>query len=114
MRKIEQQMVKALKGWKNWQLGNTRVKIDEASGIREVYLHNNRIVQIQSLDGNGLRFEFATCGWTTRTTMSRLNSVAEAFNTPVRFGIKNFSLAVYVQGDRLHEPSDPFPFEQWN
>ena len=111
MRKIEQNMVKALKGWKNWHSANTRVEVDVLQGTRKVFLHNNRIVSIQSLEGGRLRVEFASCGWPTRTTNSRLNAIASAFELPVRVGTVKFAFTVYAHGQPLKDADDPFVFE---
>ncbi len=111
MRKIEQNMVKALKGWQNWQSANTRVEVNGLEGIRKVFLHNNQIACIKSLGDDRLQVEFASCGWATHTTNSRLNAISDAFNLPVRVGTVKFAFAVYFHGHRLQDASDPFIFE---
>ena len=111
MRKIEQNMVKALKGWQNWQCDNTRVEVFGNEGSRFVFLHNNRIVYIQNTSTGKLRFEFATCDWITRTTISRLHTVASEFNLPVRFCIRNFKRVVSCNGEVVKDAPEPFVFE---
>ena len=72
MRKIEQQMIDAIKGNKNWSSGNTQVVTN--LDLSSVYLHGNLIAQIDNLtvtifDG----------GWQSKTTKSRLNVICEEF-----------------------------------
>ena len=72
MRKIEQQMIDAIKGNKNWSSGNTQVVTN--LDLSNVYLHGNLIAQIDNLtvtifDG----------GWKSKTTKSRLNVLCEEF-----------------------------------
>ena len=72
MRKIEQQMIDAIKGNKNWSSGNTQVVTN--LDLSSVYLHGNLIAQIDNLtvtifDG----------GWQSKTTKSRLNVLCEEF-----------------------------------
>lgn len=68
MRKIEQQMLKALRDGRDWQNGNTRVT---AAGC--VYLHGNLIATW--CDGE-LEVNRATLvRWPTVTTMSRLRAL---------------------------------------
>lgn len=70
MRKIEQQMIAAVKAKKNWESGNTRVeKVDE---FMDVYLHGNHIACVgwQAVP-NPTTFK----RWPTRTTVSRLRAL---------------------------------------
>ena len=72
MRKIEQQMIKAISNNTNWQSANTSV--ESVVGASRVYLHNNLIAEVgddyvQLFDG----------GWQTYTTKSRLNAILSEF-----------------------------------
>ena len=73
MRKIETQMIAAIKADKNWSSGNTEVIADH-DGISRVYLHGNKIAEVgddflKLFDG----------GWQTTTTKSRLNALLSEF-----------------------------------
>ena len=72
MRKIEQQMIRAISNNTDWQSANTRV--EAVVGASRVYLHNNLIAEVgedyvQLFDG----------GWQTNTTKSRLNAILQEF-----------------------------------
>ena len=85
MRKIESQMIEAVRYCLNWQSANTSVQTD-IDGVSHVFLHGNRIATIgsdyvQLFDG----------GHQTKTTKSRLNALLSAFGTPgQRVFAKNF------------------------
>ena len=72
MRKIEQQMIDAIKDNKDWKSGNTKVEYTPYGSL--VFLHNNHIATVtdeavQLFDG----------GWRSNTTKSRLNAICDAF-----------------------------------
>ena len=74
MRKIETQMIAAVKNNSNWKSGNTRVEFVTETGESKVYLHNNLIAivddtSMQIFDG----------GWQSVTTKSRLNALCTEF-----------------------------------
>jgi hypothetical protein len=70
MRKIEQDMVKAIKARKNWQSGNTRVQ--KSGSFIDVYLHNNHIARVAGkARPNARTFR----NWPTVTTASRLRAL---------------------------------------
>ena len=94
MRKIEAEMVKAIQGRKNWRKGNTRVE-SNSDGITNVYLWGNKIAEFNFVTKE---VKLSTCGWATRTTVSRLNALTQSFLWEVRFGIKNFNVVAYRQG----------------
>lgn len=69
MNKIEREMCDAVKDRRCWQSGNTSVEIYKSSIY--VKLFGNTIM-IQPIGGNAL---FSTCGYKTKTTLSRLNAL---------------------------------------
>ena len=78
MRKIESQMIDAIKSETDWKSGNTKVVNFFNDGdkcvVTSVFLHDNLIAEIQNdsvmiFDG----------GWQTTTTKSRLNALCDAF-----------------------------------
>lgn len=74
-RKIEDQMIAAIRAGKDWQSGNTRVS--QSVGACQVFLHDNLIAECGHAT-NGTRWTLA--GWNTTTTRSRINALARAFN----------------------------------
>lgn len=70
MKKIEEQMCRAVREHRNWSKGNTRVTItDNGNGV-SVYLYDNCIY---SKVFNHASFTLA--GWNTATTRSRLKAL---------------------------------------
>ena len=72
MRKIETQMIDAIKGNKNWSSKNTQVVTN--MGVSTVYLHGNKIAMID--DTSMTIFDG---GWKSNTTKSRLNALCDEF-----------------------------------
>ena len=72
MRKIETQMIAAVKGDKNWTKDNTSVIIED--GVSKVYLHGNLIAEV---DDESIKLYDG--GWQTTTTKSRLNALLSEF-----------------------------------
>lgn len=81
MRKIEQQMIDAIRYCKNWKSGNTEVRIVH-HGIYhtpsydlecQVLLDDNLICSIWNRDYKCPVFN--DCGWQTATTKSRINAI---------------------------------------
>ena len=72
MRKIESEMIAAVKGNINWSKDNTSVTIED--GISKVYLHGSKIAEVgddflKLFDG----------GYQSKTTKSRLNALLSEF-----------------------------------
>jgi len=87
MRKIEQQMLTAIRNNDNWQSANTSVHYNEENDVSIVRLHGNKIAEVgddfvQIFDG----------GWQTTTTKSRLNAIINEFCNGLTDGVfqKNF------------------------
>ena len=72
MRKIETQMIQAIKDNTNWTSANTSVTLED--GISKVYLHGNLIAEI---DEDSLKLYDG--GYQSKTTKSRLNAILNAF-----------------------------------
>jgi hypothetical protein len=76
MRKIEQEMIRAIRNPESirmgWTKDNTRVQFT-ACGT-EVYLYKSCIAR--TVKG---AWEFNLCGWNTPTTRSRINAIANEF-----------------------------------
>ena len=83
MRKIEQQMNRALVSKKNWPGSNTTVSYNENTNCSQVLLHGH---QIASYDHNTNAIKLDSCGYETVTTKSRLNALLDE----VMYGAKVF------------------------
>ena len=77
MRKIEQEMITAIKERKSYRKDNTVVNVNLNNDIVRVYLHNSLIAEIT--DGT---LYISNCGYQTKTTKSRLNSILLSYNLP--------------------------------
>ena len=92
MRKIESQMVAAIKSNKDFKVANTEVTNE--GNVSRVFLHGNQIATIgenfiQLFDG----------GWQTSTTKSRLNAILSEFGmTGECVFQKNFNWFVNYNG----------------
>lgn len=76
MRKIEQNMVAAIRAGRNFSGSNTLVR-QHGEGHSAIYLHGHLIAEIGHPE-RGTRWTLA--GWNTPTTRSRINALARAFN----------------------------------
>ena len=83
MRKIEQQMNRALVNRKNWAGSNTTVRYNDSTDCSSVYLHGH---QIATLDHNNQALKLSSCGYQTVTTKSRLNAILDEID----YGCKVF------------------------
>jgi len=70
MRKIERQMVAAIKAGKDFKLANTEVVA--CSNVVDVFLHGNLIARIGET-----WIELFDGGWQSNTTKSRLNAILQ-------------------------------------
>ena len=83
MRKIEQQMNRAIKTKSDWKLSNTEVEFNDSTNCSSVFLHGH---QIATFDHNLKAVKLSSCGWQTVTTKSRLNAILDE----VKWGAKVF------------------------
>ena len=78
MRKIEQQMIDAIKSETDWKSGNTKVINFFNDGhkcvVTSVFLHDNLIAEVTDTD-----MTIFDGGWQTTTTKSRLNALCQEF-----------------------------------
>ena len=72
MRKIEQQMNRAVVNKINWSNSNTFVEYNESTNCSTVVLHRTAIAVY---DHNTNALKLNTGGWQTVTTKSRLNAI---------------------------------------
>jgi hypothetical protein len=97
MRKIELQMIAAIKNSKDFKVANTEVIA--CSNVSDVYLHGNLIARIGET-----WIELFDGGYQTKTTKSRLNAILSAFGMDGECVFqKNFQWFVNYSGS-------PIPF----
>ena len=97
MRKIEAQMIAALKGNKNWTNSNTSVVFEnDEKNTSTVYLHGNKIAE---LDEDSLTVFDG--GWESNTTKSRLNVLINEFCNALTDGIFQKQHVWYVRDNNV-------------
>jgi len=97
MRKIELQMIAAIKNNKDFKVANTEVI--SCTNVTDVYLHGHLIARIGET-----WIELFDGGWQTKTTKSRLNAILSAFGMDGECVFqKNFQWFVNYNGS-------PIPF----
>lgn len=74
MRKIERDMIAAIRAGKSKVIGNTQVSVEPV--VTRVFLHGNHIATLRN---NLERVEFTLAGWPTPTTRSRINALLQTF-----------------------------------
>ena len=95
MRKIEKQMIEAIRSGDNWKSANTEVRFwERANGIASVYLHGHHIATVIRRSNENLYpckaypIEDTFRDWPTATTRSRLRALG------VDASIKNFQACI--------------------
>ena len=83
MRKIEQNMNRALVSKNNWSQSNTQVVYNQEENRSSVYLHGH---EIACYDHNTESVQLDNCGYETVTTKSRLNAILDE----VKYGARVF------------------------
>ena len=83
MRKIEEQMNRAVVNKNNWSNSNTQVNYNSNTDCSAVYLHGNHIATV---DHNTNSVNLSSCGWHSTTTKSRLNALLQE----IMYGAKVF------------------------
>ena len=92
MRKIEQQMNRAISNKADWMVNsnhsNTRVEYNGLTNCSTVYLYRTAIA---TLDHHSNALKLNSGGYTTNTTKSRLNAILSEFKYNCRVFQKNFN-----------------------
>lgn len=99
MRKIEQQMITAIREAANFSKDNTRVSVDE--GVAEVRLHGNLIASYTYATQELVLLD---ADWQTVTTKSRLNALLSVLAPNYRIGQKNFKWFIRSQKNDIEYP----------
>lgn len=104
MRKIEQDMLRAIVNKSDYSCDNTRVSV--IGGVVNVYLYDHHIAII-SADSVKLN----NCGYSTKTTKSRLNCILDKFIVGRQIYQKDFGW--YLTGEPIADNSCAFPHDVW-
>ena len=88
MRKIEQQMNRAVVNKNNWSNSNTFVEYNENTNCSTVVLHRTAIAVY---DHNTQALKLNTGGWYSVTTKSRLNAILQELITGARVFQRDFN-----------------------
>ena len=83
MRKIEQQMNRAIANRTDWSSSNTRVEFNDSTNCSSVFLHGHLIATVDHATN---AVKVSSCGWQTVTTKSRLNAIL----SEVKYGCSVF------------------------
>ena len=95
MRKIEQQMNRAIANRTDWSSSNTRVEFNDSTNCSSVFLHGH---QIATVDHATNAVKVSSCGWQTVTTKSRLNAILSEVKYGCSVFQKNFDWYVSFRG----------------
>ena len=100
MRKIEQQMINAIKSETDWKSGNTKVinffNDGDKCVVSSVFLHGNKIAEVTDTD-----MTIFDGGWQTNTTKSRLNALINEFCNAVTDGVFQKNYQWFVSDNKV-------------
>ena len=96
MRKIEQQMNRAIVNKNDWANSNTQVNYNSNTNCSSIYLHGHLIC---TFCHETLAVKLDSCGYTTNTTKSRLNAILEEVKYGCKVFQKNFNWFVKYDDD---------------
>ena len=96
MRKIEQQMIAAVKSSSDWQSANTSVHYNEENDVSIVRLHGNKIAEV----GDNFMTIFDG-GWQSVTTKSRLNALINEFCNSLTDGVYQRDFKWYISDNNV-------------
>ena len=88
MRKIEQQMNRAIVNRNNWSNSNTFVEYNSNTDCSTIVLHRTAIA---TYDHKNQALKLNTGGWYSVTTKSRLNAILDQLITGARVFQKDFN-----------------------
>ena len=94
MRKIEQQMISAVKNCKDWRNDNTEVLYSPSRQVSCVYLHKNLIATISKDE-----VEIYDGGWQSVPTKSRLNAIIKGLCDGYNQSVFQKKHVWYIQDD---------------
>ena len=88
MRKIERQMNFAISNKADWASSNTQANYNSNTNCSTIYLHGH---QIAAVDHNLKAVKLSSCGYTTKTTKSRLNAILDEIDYGCKVFQKNWN-----------------------
>ena len=88
MRKIEQQMNRAIVNKNDWANSNTQVNYNSNTNCSSIYLHGHLIC---TFDHNTQAVKLNSCGYQTNTTKSRLNAILDEVKYCAKVFQKNWN-----------------------
>ncbi len=101
MRKIEQQMVDAIRSHKDWKGSNTEVVVTYGDNIN-VFLHDILIAHVTDKE-----IQLFQTGWNTATTKSRLNAIIKSLTDGTKNSVYQLKYQWYCQTNGVD-----YPFEE--
>lgn len=106
MKKIDMCVKNAVANLKPFRGNNTECKFvnheNDDNYTFQVVLHGHDIFAITRKCGT-THYRFSTCGWDTPTTRSRLNACADGLGLPLCFGIRNYVMHWFLDGENKGE-----------
>ena len=102
MRKIEQQMNRAIADKADWSSSNTRVEYNNNTNCSTIVLHRTAIAVY---DHNSEAIKLNTGGWQSNTTKSRLNAILREVMFGTRVFQKNFNWFINYN-KQIHDFND--------
>jgi uncharacterized protein YpmS len=100
MRKIESQMIEAIKSETDWKSGNTKVinffNDGDKCVVSSVFLHGNKIAEVTDHD-----MTIFDGGWQSNTTKSRLNALINEFCNAVTDGVFQKNYQWFVSDNKV-------------
>ena len=102
MRKIEQQMNRAVVNKNDWSNSNTVVDYNSNTNCSTVVLHRTAIAVF---DHNTNALKLNTGGWHSNTTKSRLNAILQELITGASVFQRNFNWFL-VYNNQIHDFND--------
>lgn len=117
MRKIEREMIAAVRALSPRRLGNTEITTNPGAGYADVHLHGHHIATIypERPDGYGpaRHVMVALAGWDTPTTRSRLRALLRAFDPDVGLVHKAGRSALVDPARKVRVDLSPFATVGW-
>ena len=104
MRKIENELVSAIKENRNWGKSNTMICVDRG-GRRQIKKNNGNLIAV--IDNLTKTIRINSCSWRTNITKTRLNIILQAVGAKGYVAQRNHKW-VYARFDGKTEHTEPF------
>lgn len=103
MKKIEQEIYQTIKQQQDFYKANTLIRFKNQQFI--IALHGNVITEYESG-----KLYLNDCGYPTRLTTSRLNTILQALGLNIKVSVKNFRTQYLLNGQLLGENAIEIPY----